>query len=60
MRAERGDRPVPGMPRWVKAFGLLAVVLLLLVVILHLTGLGPGDHVHMVVPSAAEAGVRQP
>jgi hypothetical protein len=31
----------PGMPRWVKLFGLIAIVLLLLVVGLHLTGRAP-------------------
>ena len=28
----------PGLPRWVKVFGIIALVLILLVVILHLTG----------------------
>ena len=36
----------PGTPRWVKAFGVIAVVVLVLFVILLLTGSdhGPGRH----------------
>lgn len=34
----------PGTPRWVKMFGLIAIVLVLLFVILHLTGRGFGGH----------------
>jgi hypothetical protein len=33
-----------GTPRWVKMFGLVALVLVLLFVVLHLTGRGLGDH----------------
>jgi hypothetical protein len=33
----------PGTPRWVKIFGIIAFVLVLLVVILMLAGVG-GDH----------------
>jgi hypothetical protein len=41
------DSPVyPGAPRWVKAFGVIAFVVVLLVVVLHLTGRGPGAHMH--------------
>ena len=35
--------PYPGTPRWVKVFGIMAIGLVLLVVILLLTG-GPGQH----------------
>lgn len=38
-----GDSP-PAAPRWVKVFGVVFVVLVLLVVILHLTGNGLGGH----------------
>lgn len=45
---ERPDRrSTTGTPRWVKVFGIIAVVLVLLVGILHLTGNslgGPGSH----------------
>lgn len=34
----------PGLPHWVKMFGIIALVLLVLFVILHLTGLGFGGH----------------
>lgn len=39
-------RPTPGMPRWVKAFLIVALVVALLVVILLLIsgGHGPGRH----------------
>jgi hypothetical protein len=33
-----------GTPRWVKVFGIIALALLLLFVILMLTGHGPGRH----------------
>ena len=45
-------------PRWVYVFGLIAIVLVLLVVILHLTGNslgGPGGHTTPI-----EHGVQQP
>ncbi len=32
--------PHPGMPRWVKVFAFLALLLVLLVIVLHLTGRG--------------------
>ena len=51
-------RSIPGAPWWVKAFGIVAVVLVLLVVILHLTGRSPGGHMHMPAADAAEHGVR--
>ena len=33
-----------GVPRWVKVFGIIAIVLVLAFVILHLTGHGFGGH----------------
>jgi len=38
-----GNQP-RATPRWVKAFGIIGIVLVLLFVILHLTGRGFGDH----------------
>lgn len=35
-----------GAPRWVKVFGIIALVLVLLFVILHLIGGGLGGHTH--------------
>lgn len=32
------------MPRWVKVFGIIVIVLVLVFIILHLTGGGLGDH----------------
>jgi len=43
-----GDSPdrrlSAGAPRWVKVFGIVAIVLVLLFVILHLSGHGFGGH----------------
>lgn len=36
----------PGMPSWVKVFGVIGLVLVLLFVILHLTGHSPFMHMH--------------
>ncbi|MCC6174405.1 MAG: hypothetical protein IT305_03785 [Chloroflexi bacterium] len=46
-------------PRWVKAFGLAAVVAVMLVVVLHLGGVGgmPGPGLHTL---PAEHGVQRP
>ncbi len=33
-----------GTPRWVKVFGIITIVLILLLVILRATGAGPGIH----------------
>lgn len=41
------DSIPPRMPRWVKVFGIMFIVLVLLFVILHVTGNslgGPGSH----------------
>ena len=45
--------PYPGTPRWVKAFGIVAIVLVLLVAIMLLSGHGPGRHT-----SSGDAGSR--
>lgn len=34
----------PGTPRWVKVFGIIVIVLVLLFIILHITGGGLGGH----------------
>jgi hypothetical protein len=47
--------PYPGTPRWVKAFGIVAIVLVLLVAIMLLSGHGPGRHT-----SSRDAGGRVP
>jgi hypothetical protein len=33
-----------GAPRWVKVFGIIAIVLVVAFVVLHLTGLAPEGH----------------
>lgn len=38
------DHGPPRTPRWVKVFGLIAIVMVVLFVILHLTGRGLGGH----------------
>jgi len=43
-QAKPDPGPPPGTPRWVKAFGIIALALLLVFAILHLTGRGLGGH----------------
>jgi hypothetical protein len=47
-----------GAPRWVKVFGVIALVLVLLFVILRLTGRGLGGHTPH--SNATEHGKQQP
>jgi hypothetical protein len=47
--------PYPGTPRWVKAFGIVAIVLVVLVAIMLLSGHGPGRHT-----SSGDAGGQVP
>ena len=47
-----------GPPRWVKVFGIIALVLVLVLIILHLTGHGLGGHTHR--PPVTEQGVKLP
>ncbi len=47
----------PGTPRWVKAFGIILVVLLLALAGLHLSGNAP---THMPGSSGAEHGMQAP
>jgi hypothetical protein len=39
----------PGLPRWVKVFGIIVIIVVLLVAIIHITGRrgepGPGRHI---------------
>ena len=52
-RTRSGDTPVPARrsatptPRWVKVAAGIILLLVLLFVILHLTGNGFGEHMHM-------------
>ena len=51
-----GNRPsYPGTPRWVRAFGIVVIVLIVLVAILLLSGHGPGRHI-----SSGDAGGQVP
>ena len=47
--------PYPGTPRWVKVFGISAIVLVLLVALMLLSGHGPGRHT-----SSGDAGGQVP
>jgi hypothetical protein len=44
-KPDAGEAP-GGAPRWVKVFGIIGLVLVLLVIVLLLTGHGPGRHMH--------------
>jgi ABC-type transporter Mla subunit MlaD len=39
----RAEEPIAGAPRWVKVFGIIALLVVLLFVVLLVTGRG-GDH----------------
>jgi hypothetical protein len=47
-------RPNTVVPRWVKVFVIIFIALVLLFVVLHLTGNGFGQHMHM---SALDQGI---
>ena len=53
-----GGGSTTGTPRWVKMFGIIAIILVLAVVILHLTGRGLGGHTPS--PSVTGHGVQRP
>jgi hypothetical protein len=44
--AQPARRLNAGTPRWVKAFGVITLALLVLFLILHLAGLSPMSHMH--------------
>jgi hypothetical protein len=61
------EPPYPGTPRWVKVFGIIALVLALLVVVMMLIDPdrhGPGRHLQSGAPAShippIEHGVQQP
>ena len=56
-RIEPDRESPPGTPRWVKAFGIIAFVLVLLFAGLHLTGNTP---THMSGSSGTEHGMQTP
>ena len=43
IRTQPDPEAPPGVPRWVKAFGIVLLILILAFVILHLTGNGFGN-----------------
>ncbi len=50
--------PYPGPPRWVKAFGIVVIILVALFAVLHVTGRGLADHGHFGGRNAPEGGRR--
>ena len=54
---EPDREPPPGTPRWVKAFGIIAIVLILALAGLHLTGNAP---THMPGSGTTEHGMQAP
>ena len=65
---DSGVRPTaewpPGAPRWVKVFGIVAILVVLLIAIMLLTGHGPGRHSgdagSQVAPSSIMEAFAQP
>lgn len=56
-RTRDAATPIPARrstttPRWVKLSMVIVIILVLLFVILHLTGHGFGDHMHMSIIEA--------
>lgn len=49
------DASGSGMPRWVKGFAIAAAVLVLLIIIMLLTGHGPGRHLSGLGQSPASS-----
>ena len=45
----------PGTPRWVKMAAIIAILVVVLVSLMHLTGVAPGGHA-----ARAEHGLQQP
>ncbi len=56
-RVELDRESAPSTPRWVKAFGIIAIVLILAFAGLHLTGNAP---THMPGSSGTEHGMQAP
>lgn len=57
------DRQSAGTPRWVKVFGIIALVLVVLVVVMVIAGRGghgPGRHTGDNSPSREAGGHRSP
>ena len=54
----RKVRSIPDVPWWVKAFGVVAIILVGLVVTLHLTGYGLGGHMSMPATDVGEHAAR--
>ena len=49
--------PTTGTPRWVKVFAIVGVVLVLLIIVMLLTGHGPGRHMHSGLGSHSTSAV---
>ena len=56
-RPDRGEPAGVGIPRWVKAFITVGVVLVVLVAVALLAGHGPGRHLRHGAGAHAEIGV---
>jgi hypothetical protein len=49
-----GSDQAPGMPRWVKVLVAVGIALVALIVVMLLTGHGPGEHMHHALPGRAQ------
>ncbi len=56
---------ITGTPRWVKVLGIIGALLVLLIIVMLLTGHGPGRHMHgglggPVAPASLDVGADTP
>lgn len=55
-RLHATDDPAHRMPGWVKGFAIAGIILVALIVVMLLTGHGPGRHMHgLGAPGTTEA-----
>jgi hypothetical protein len=49
-----GSDQEAGMPRWVKVLAAIGIALVALIVVMLLTGHGPGEHLHHALPGRTQ------
>lgn len=53
-----GEEPTSGLPGWVKGFAVAGVVLVVLLILMLLTGHGPGRHMASADPARSDVAAR--